>query len=334
MQNVGRIVQLNTTNSFVFEGCVNRRMISIEECSIPPMHVEEMKKIMGGEICQVNIKNQREGGQIHPTPVVATSNTALGELVPQHIEALQNRCHVYQCSGAFRQLEDWPGKALDPRVYILLLHQYNMADLLEAVLDEVELKKICDHLDSQEVVTDPDDVGNFSTYDGGATPDIPSKAVVGFIDNEAVVSPYLLTPRELEKWLPGWKHYDLTWERSQTVCYHFRVWARYSAAWLGIPFNTGNKFSGGSEENFCNSCSYFHPNKKGKSFEDLLADMDTGDSTGTSVDHRPLLPRGDASPESNWTPGLRQGERVTLIPRYWEDPNCTDIIYNDPFVTY
>lgn len=120
MATVGRIVNINTGDRFVFENCCNQRLISIEECAIPIQHIEEMKKLMGGEPVQVDVKNQREGTLILKTPVICSSNSEPWKLDETTKEALMARMYYYTTNGSFEKLRNYIGRQIDPRAWILM----------------------------------------------------------------------------------------------------------------------------------------------------------------------------------------------------------------------
>lgn len=235
MQSVGRIIQMNTTNAFTFEGCINRRLISIEECSIAPAHVEECKKIMGGEICQVNIKNVKEGGQVMPTPVIATSNQAPAYMVLEHAQAIQNRLRCYHCCRAFDELQDYAGSAIDPRAWVLFYEIWRYhGGRYERLFVEGDLEMFCESIDQKSRPAKPAQAT--SLYSNNTTPAYPGKAVVGSIDGLDVVDPFLLTPAQLNKFLPNWRHHELTYDNCILMYESFNCWARYSNCWLGSKY--------------------------------------------------------------------------------------------------
>lgn len=206
MQSVGRIVQLNTTSNFIFETCIDRRLISIEECSIPPGHVEECKKIMGGELCQIHVKNVREGGLVQPTPVIATSNVDPWLLVPEHREAIINRIHLYQCIQAFMPLEAWTGFALDPRVYVMLYWQYKGGGHYEELLDEVKMGVLFTTIEAQARALDvrpQDDPSAINPYDKHPRKEPDGKCLEGYIDELPVYNPFKVHARLLGQWIGG-----------------------------------------------------------------------------------------------------------------------------------
>nr|QKE54987.1 MAG: nonstructural protein [Parvoviridae sp.] len=125
MAAVGRIVSMNVPDRFVFEGCVGQRLVSIEECMIPKLHIEEVKKIMGGEDCQINVKYAREGALLTKMPVIATANQPPWTLEMQAEIPLRNRMHYYEFNRPFDPLAEWPGLQLDPRAYIVIWTRMN-----------------------------------------------------------------------------------------------------------------------------------------------------------------------------------------------------------------
>ena len=120
MRSVGRIPQMNSTSVFIFEGCYNKRLISVEECNITKANVEQCKLIFGGEPCQVNKKYVDSGIIIPPTPVIATSNQQPWLYCITEEEPLRNRMHYWQI-GHRREWPEGGCKPIAPVVYAALL---------------------------------------------------------------------------------------------------------------------------------------------------------------------------------------------------------------------
>lgn len=266
MINVGRVIQMNTSSTFIFESCIGRRLISIEECTVPPNHVEECKKLMGGEICQVNVKNVREGGIVAPTPVIATANMHPWLFVPEHREAIVNRCYLYECQHSFKHLEPWTGHALDPRVYILLFYLWRQGVVdYSDLFDDDKVKYYCDQIDEEAInQAATEDLlerpSTYSYYDKSEpAPPATGQSLEGHIDGVPVHSPFQLTVRQLKAIDPQFHHSHFTWERARPVADFFVCWVRYKTMWLGVATGTGDKMpSMPPNHQYCAACGMFH----------------------------------------------------------------------------
>lgn len=330
MQSVGRVVQLNVRGgTFVFEGCIGRRLISIEECSISPEHVEEIKKIFGREVCQVNVKNQREGGQILPTPVIASSNMEPGYMVQEHQQAIYNRIKSYKAMSQFGRLEDFTGMALDPRAWIFLWHVYTAHDAdYNAYWGREAMKQIGDELDELSRIDRPTGQQT-SLHSLAATPSWPESAEVGELHGKVVVNPQLLTAKQLSAFLPGWNHWDLTRERGVIKWDHFRLWAEFKQCYLGEPVYCGGIVPKVNDTDiFCDACGMIpcrNAHEQGEQlgdFERYLASLFDNETRGHSpATGRSLWELGQEPIGPNPT----QGDRVTLVPRYWDSSDTIDI---------
>lgn len=146
MTTVGRIVTINTGDRFVFENCVNQRLISIEECAIPPQHIEEMKKLMGGEHLQIDVKNQREGGAVTKTPVICSSNSAPWALVMGQEEALKARMYYYQVNRPYAELAHFVGQKFNPVVWCDILREYSTAGTVKHCFIKPENVRLSDYI--------------------------------------------------------------------------------------------------------------------------------------------------------------------------------------------
>lgn len=284
MQSVGRIVALNTNQNFIFEGCMNRRLISIEECTIPKQHVEEIKKLFGGESCQVAVKYAKEGGIVMRTPCIATSNGEPWRLVVEDKDPIENRCHLYHIAAPFRQLEDYAGEALDPRAYILLLNLWNDGRSLTDCFGEDALSQLISELDDKYSEISPEAPGNYALFSKCAQPKWSAKHIDGYIDGLPVINPYHLTVKELDSFIPGFKHWDITEDILCPVYDKFKVISRYEDCWLGVYVGIGNKEPSKKEgESFCSSCGLFHRPETSNFINWLQQLNEQGDPKGTST---------------------------------------------------
>lgn len=158
MEAVGRIASINLTDRFIFEGCVGQRLISIEECEIPKIHMEDVKKIMGGEEIIIQVKYVREGAILSSCPVIATSNRIPWNFDLEQEVPLRNRMYYYELSKPFDELASWENKKLDPRAYLLAWNTRAIApdfdfedlidnDVLECAIDTIREKFVNCRLD-------------------------------------------------------------------------------------------------------------------------------------------------------------------------------------------
>lgn len=158
MVAVGRIASINVPDRFVFEGCVGQKLISIEECEIPKHHMEDVKKIMGGEEIVVQVKYVREGATLTPCPVIATSNRIPWNFDIEQEIPLKNRMYYYELRKPFEELASWENKKLDPRAYLLAWNTRAISadfdfedliddDVLECAIDTIREKFVNCRLD-------------------------------------------------------------------------------------------------------------------------------------------------------------------------------------------
>lgn len=124
-QTVGRINQINCAGStFIFESCMQCRLIAIDECCIPKSLMEECKQIFEGAACKVQIKYQRDGGLLQPTPVIASSNKEPWLYDIQNQVPLLARMRYY-VAKPFDTLADFSHLKYNPLVYVLLHHYWS-----------------------------------------------------------------------------------------------------------------------------------------------------------------------------------------------------------------
>lgn len=330
MQDVGNIVQLNAANAFIFEGCVGRRLISIEECEVPASHVEELKKIMGGEKCQVNVKYAKEGGCILPTPVIATSNQDIGTFVPLHREALLNRCYHYELTTPFSPLEAHQGAVLDPRVYVLVLYlhgfkkgQYNFME------DSHILKALCEELDvmAADYMEDPESMRDIREHQQPCDPSYGPvddtawhKGIVAYYNNIVVYDPGYLYKKQFEEYFPGRSYHDIVIEELPIVVGRLRILARYRHVIFGYCIDKGTVIpSAQSQEAFCNVCTFAHRVADG-SFEGRLFQFAFNelhvDGAGSAGEER--------LPDSCISGDVVSRPRITWIQPYWQSSDAIE----------
>lgn len=340
MQDVGRIIQLNTSNAFLFEGCIKRRLISIEECSISPMHVEEMKKILGGETCVVNVKNIKEGGEVMATPVIATSNTTPAIMVPMHESAILNRLHLYEARAAYSALADYAGLSLDPRVYCLLLWielvetEFNLGD----ILDEGFVEVLGNKLSRLGRRIDPVGGNLYSLFSAEGDPEYPPGAIDSYFNDRPIVNPFKCTPTQLQKILPGYIHADLHWEDACPLLFEYMVFARFKGFWLGGCINNGHKIPNThNTDNWCVNCFREHTPRRGWGDGGCeLPEFTVGpspedrDSSGQPIRQASGSVQGESGAASQ---AIVPGERRSYVSLdYVNRPGLTDILMDADWV--
>lgn len=190
MCNVGAIVSVNTTSRFIFECCAGQRLISIEECEIPKQHMQELKKIMGGEPCHVDVKFINEGIELPKIPVIATSNKEPWYLDCTEELPLRNRMYYYQFPLPFDKLADWINYSLDPRAYIVLWESIKRNISIDSLFDDTVLRSIIAKIDALclPTIDKSDDIYSYNIYTEGEFK-FKEKNVVAYLYNVPVVYP-------------------------------------------------------------------------------------------------------------------------------------------------
>jgi len=88
-EEVGEVYQ-GVGNNFMWQGCIGKRAILVEEVSISSLSVESWKLMMEGTrpvmVAVKNSPNQR----LDPTPMIITCNSAMGDMHEEH------RCPSFQ----------------------------------------------------------------------------------------------------------------------------------------------------------------------------------------------------------------------------------------------
>lgn len=368
MQSVGRINQISAGNAFTFEACVNRRLISIEECKMAKIHIDELKKIMGGETCQVNVKGVREGGIVRSTPVIATSNENPLESTTADTRAIGNRCYLYHLQSSCPLLEDYINTALDPRLYVILFHimkEYN--GTIERIFDACEYERLCEELDMLSYPGDYEDGRMYSYYSMDPVPndsfhEIPGTAIIGYYDSLPVVNPMYLTPTQLAWFFPldpctcKLKKYckcDKTplftahqlaqrWGAAFVLGGHYKVFARYVNCWLGTHALNCVEWDSNDQCPACNFSAEFHEDIWGPpdtaqqpvdrfQREQPIRGLEAMASWPTNIELRKSTSENPFSARASCEDdqGLLQEIRNLYVERYWEDPSTRDILMSN-----
>lgn len=79
------------SNRFMFQDCVNRRLIVLNEPYLDESSIEAVKEVLEGQGCYVPVK-QKADQWLRSTPVIITSNTLLWQFNSQARNPLLSRC--------------------------------------------------------------------------------------------------------------------------------------------------------------------------------------------------------------------------------------------------
>jgi hypothetical protein len=80
---------------FAFQECLSKPVILISELTIATQEQAEVyKQVFAGETIFVNVKN-RHAEIMNRKPVILTTNYPVWKNVPSEMEALRNRCFVF-----------------------------------------------------------------------------------------------------------------------------------------------------------------------------------------------------------------------------------------------
>lgn len=85
--------------SFMWQDCVDKRVIMMEECMVTPDLKETFKVLAGGQEATVDIKN-KPPAKVQRTPMLIASNNPLHKYFPSEKQAIQNR--VMEFSGLIK----------------------------------------------------------------------------------------------------------------------------------------------------------------------------------------------------------------------------------------
>jgi hypothetical protein len=91
------------SNRFMFQDCVNKRLIVLNEPYLDESSVEAVKEVLEGNGCYVPVK-QKADQWLRATPVIITSNTVLWQFNSQARQPLLSRCfkgymNMVSCEG-------------------------------------------------------------------------------------------------------------------------------------------------------------------------------------------------------------------------------------------
>lgn len=117
---VGMVGNRGNASEFVYQECVNCRLISMEECIMGPDHYEDLKLIMGGETTKVSVKFQGHA-TLERTPIILTGNRDPWDLDCTAKAPMMNRMKYYrtQTDNDLKEI-----KKLHPGMWWYLIQQY------------------------------------------------------------------------------------------------------------------------------------------------------------------------------------------------------------------
>lgn len=92
--HVGRITCLGANSEFVFQECVNKRLIAIDELLVVREQMQIMKVLLGGEKMNANTKHTK-AAEMERTPVIFTANNPIWIQASGEEAAFRTRCYVY-----------------------------------------------------------------------------------------------------------------------------------------------------------------------------------------------------------------------------------------------
>lgn len=118
---VGQIGNRGNESPFLYQDCVNCRVIKMDECVMDPLHYEDLKLLMGGEDMKVQVKHQSHA-TLQRTPVLMTGNKPPWLLDYSAKEPMLNRMHYYEVETD-EDLKDV--KLMHPGMWWYLRQQYH-----------------------------------------------------------------------------------------------------------------------------------------------------------------------------------------------------------------
>lgn len=125
MRYVGQIGNRGSDSQFVYQDCINRSLISVDECIFDPANYEDMKLMMGGETMKVAVKYQGHA-TLQRTPVVMTGNEDPWVLNYAAKDAMMNRMYYYRVLSD-EELKDC--KLMHPGMWWYLCQQYDQQNV-------------------------------------------------------------------------------------------------------------------------------------------------------------------------------------------------------------
>lgn len=93
--HVGRITCLGANSEFLFQECINKRLIAIDELLVVREQMQIMKVLLGGEKMNANTKHTR-AAEMERTPVIFTANSPIWIQASCEQSAFETRCFIYE----------------------------------------------------------------------------------------------------------------------------------------------------------------------------------------------------------------------------------------------
>lgn len=121
-RHFGQVGNRGNASEFVFMECVDKRMISIDECLMNKDMLEDVKLLFGGEQMRVAVKFEGHA-IIKRTPCIVTSNAAPWQLDYSQKTPIVNRCFIYD-------VKYWDGligmKDINPKMWRKIKDDLNL----------------------------------------------------------------------------------------------------------------------------------------------------------------------------------------------------------------
>lgn len=108
------------SSEFMFQECVNKRLIAIDELLLPREQLQIMKLVLGGESLYVNTKHSG-ASHVRRAPTIFTGNQDLWALDMGSATAFNNRSHRFETRAL-----DWlkTVKKVHPKAWGVLIDRY------------------------------------------------------------------------------------------------------------------------------------------------------------------------------------------------------------------
>lgn len=119
---VGQISNRGAASEFVWQDCINARVIVMDECMMPKEYYEDLKLVFGGETMKVSVKHQGHG-TLERTPCILTGNNNPWMLDYAAKVPMMNRMEYYTTreDGDLKVL-----KKLHPGMWWYLIQQHDI----------------------------------------------------------------------------------------------------------------------------------------------------------------------------------------------------------------
>lgn len=124
----GEVNQGTANYTFMYQDCVNKRAIFINEPYFDQAMIEQLKIVLEGTGTFVHIKMKNDDW-LPPTPVLMTSNTDVWRYAQEEKTAVLNRCHYYQKLRACEFLKEEGKRILHPKTWISIYEDLGLEEI-------------------------------------------------------------------------------------------------------------------------------------------------------------------------------------------------------------